>query len=426
MATNEQLIDRFRELQISLEAIPEVPEPPKSTFRILGSTRSEQNWNTFLAYFLDPSQPHGFGADLLKEFFNTVQRETDCGIEYYHRDIQNIIVDTELASPQNNRLDILIRAPEKWFLWVETKVESSEGSRQTERYVEDTYVGNEKKCAYPERGKHYLFISKQYAGNSSADEFHDISWQDIAGAFKNRLRRSDGRYPVRSVAQLEDFLSTINTVTSTKENNYTMIQKEKVRLLSEYRDDIDKLLQAAEALRERAEEEWPTLFLNQLNDELWTEEWTMQDDPDEWGCIFRRGWYRDDESLKPTTNSEATWGDTGFRLHFCNTIRKKRSFSRGELTYYLSCPTSVPLRDEFHSVYNSDKYQNELRPLLEERNITNKGNKKEVMTKTYDVDQSGLPESYFATLATAFEEHRPIAEVIDNVLSEAINNLESD
>jgi len=62
MASREQLDDRLRELRISLEAIPEVPEPPKSTFRILGSTRSEQHWNTFLAYFLDPTQPHGFGS----------------------------------------------------------------------------------------------------------------------------------------------------------------------------------------------------------------------------------------------------------------------------------------------------------------------------------------------------------------------------
>lgn len=47
------------------------------------------------------------------------------------------------------------------------------------------------------------------------------------------------------------------------------------------------------------------------------------------------------------------------------------------------------------------------------------------MTKTYDVDQSELPESYFSTLATAFEEHSPIAEIIDGVLNEAVTNIDN-
>ncbi|WP_458208733.1 PD-(D/E)XK nuclease family protein [Haladaptatus sp. NG-SE-30] len=426
MATSEQLEDQFRELRLSLEALPEVPEPPKSTFRILGSTRSEQNWNTFLAYFLDPSQPHGFGQDLLKTFLDTMQQETAAGLEYYHRDLQGIKVDTELTSPQNNRLDILIRAPGQWFVWIESKVDASEGRHQTERYVEDAHVGNEEKCEYPEGGQHYLFLSKQYAADARAEEFRDLSWRHVVSAFQDRLRRSHGRYPERSVAQLEDFLTTISTVISMDEDDYTVIQKEKVRLLSEYRVDIDELLDAAETLRQRALEEWPTLFRSQLNDDMWTEGWQLRDNPGKYGCIFRHGWYRDNENLAPTTDNEATWGDRGFRLHFGHTIRKKRSFSRGELTYYLVCPTSVRLRDEFHRAYNSDRWQSKLQPLLEERNITNKGNKQEVMTKTYDVDQSGLPESYFSTLASAFEEHCPVAEVIDDVLSEAIRNLEKE
>lgn len=142
MATNEQLDERFRELRLSLEAIPEIPEPPKSTLRILGTTRSEQRWNRFLAYFLDPSEPHGFDADLLRSFLEMVQRETETDLEYFNRELQEIQVDTELTSPQNNRLDIAIRAPGSWFIWAESKVDASEGRQQTERYIEDTHVGS--------------------------------------------------------------------------------------------------------------------------------------------------------------------------------------------------------------------------------------------------------------------------------------------
>lgn len=227
MATKEQLNSRLQELQLSLKAIPEVPEPPKSTFRILGSLRSEQNWNAFLAYFLDPSQPHGFGADLLKSFLGTVQRETAADLTYYHRDFQDIRIDTERTSPQNNRLDILIRVPEEWFLCIELKVDAAEGTHQTRRYVEDTHIGTEEKSEYPETGRHYLYLSKQYTANASANEFRNLSWQHVVEAFQERLRQSHGRYPERSVSQLEDFLSTIDMVTSMEEDDYTTIQRER-------------------------------------------------------------------------------------------------------------------------------------------------------------------------------------------------------
>lgn len=55
--------------------------------------------------------------------------------------------------------------------------------------------------------------------------------------------------------------------------------------------------------------------------------------------------------------------------------------------------------------------------------IENIGNKNNYMRKTYDVDQSGLPESYFDTLATAFEEHLEVADLIDGILDEAITNV---
>jgi hypothetical protein len=145
MATGKEPTDRFRELQASLEALPGVTEPPKSMLQILASQRAEQKWNTLLTYFLDPSQPHGFGADLLKVFLDKTNQVTDDEIDYSHRDIEQVKVDTEVESPQNNRPDILIRASDEWFVCIEAKVGSSEGDRQTQRYVADTHIDNQKK-----------------------------------------------------------------------------------------------------------------------------------------------------------------------------------------------------------------------------------------------------------------------------------------
>lgn len=143
MAATDELEEELRELRTSLEALPSVSEPPKPTLRILGSANSEQYWNTLLAYFLGPSQPHGFGADLLKSFLDTMQRETNIDLEYFHRDIESVTVETETTTPHGNRFDIVIRAPETWFVWIEAKVEAPEGTDQTQRYVCDTHVGGE-------------------------------------------------------------------------------------------------------------------------------------------------------------------------------------------------------------------------------------------------------------------------------------------
>jgi hypothetical protein len=425
MVAENELEDRFRELRRSLDAIPDVTEPPKNTLRILGHSRTERKWNTLLSYFLDPSEPHGFGADLLTEFLDTIEEKTNIDIGYLHREIEQVEVSTEVTSPQDNRLDILIRAPEAWFVCVELKVESSEGRRQTERYIEDTHIGREEKENYPEDGQHYVFLSKASASNSRADGFQDLYWRHVVEAFAEELQLSHGKYPDRSVSQLNDFLSTVIEVTRMEDDDFTETQKEKVQILSEYREDIDELLDAAESLRKRSKEDWPDHFLEKLDGELWTDKWNFRDDYDEYGCMLRDGWYLDNENLEPTTNPQETWGSTGFRLHFSHSIRSTESFTRGELTYRLRSPTSVEMRDEFTRLYNSERWQEELRPLLDERNITNKGNKKDKMVKKYEVDQSRLPESYFETLARAFEEHIPIAEVIDEIVAEARENVTS-
>ncbi len=423
MATSGEIKDRLRELRASLDALPEVSEPPKTTLRILGSARSEQKWNVLLAYFLDPSEPHGFGADLLKAFLDTAGDVTGTEIAYYHRDIEKVVVDTEVTSPQNNRLDILIRSPGEWFVSIEMKVDALEGHQQTHRYVEDTHIGNEAKAEYPKTGKYYLFLSKEYTADSADSSFEDVYWRHIVEAFYGVLNRSHGKYPERSVSQLTDFLSTIATVINMEDDEFEQIQREKVQLLGRYRDDIDDLFEAAESLRLRAIDEWPELFRSQVDDDLWTDEWTLRRNPREYGCIFKRGWYLDDENLEPTNDADETKGPAGLRLHFNHLIRQPESFARGELIYRLRCPNNVELHDEFHRLYNSDRWQAKLKPLLDERGITNEGNKKQYMFKQYDVDQPNLPESYFETLAVAFEEHLPVADVVDDILAEAVANV---
>lgn len=420
MTPSSGIDNQLSELRKSLKAISEVPEPPKSTFRILGSARSEQTWNTFLAYFLDPTQPHGFDADLLKSFLDKVREETPIEINYLHRDIKNTDVDTEVSTPQNNRFDIVIRAGDEWFVCIESKVDAFEGDRQTQRYIEDKHIGSEEKSKYPEDNHYYVFLSKRATPDSKARGFVDVYWSQVVNAFTEVLQRSKGRYPERSVSQLEDFLSTITEVTNMTEDDYTRTQIEKVQLLAEYKEEIDELVTASNQLRQRALDEWPERFRDHINDEVWTQEWHARDG--KWGTIYRDGWYLDGD-LNPTSNVSDTRGNNGLRLHFMHYLREEDSFLEGELRFELVCNTNVPLRDEFYRLYNSDQWQSEVQSALDTQDILNKGNKSTYTQKTYDIPQSDLPESYFDTLAIAFEEHLPVANVADKILSEALDNV---
>ncbi|WP_257300898.1 PD-(D/E)XK nuclease family protein [Haloarchaeobius sp. FL176] len=447
MGGNE-LKKELRELRRSLQAIPEAREPPKPTLRILGSARAEQYWNRLLWYFLNPDQPHGFGADLLTSFLDKLAQQTTADVEYIHRHIDRVKVGMEVSSPNDNRPDLVIRSPSNWFVCIECKVDAGETNDQLTRYIQDPYIGNELKSTYPEAGHHYVYLSKTTASdantelhltketaptsfvddylsaNSTADEYHkrfvDLSWGHVVDAFTDVVRFSRGQYPDRSVSQLDDFHANINKVTSMTDDDFTERQKEKMQFLDEYRSEIDELFEAAEALRRPLAEdgEWVDMFRSVAPDcEVWTDEWHCR--RDKWGCIFQSGWYRDN-NWEPTTDHQETRGGSGHRLHFTHMIRKERSFRDGVLKFELRSSTNNSVRSVFNNLYNSERWQTKLDSVCDEHGITNKGNQKTYTTATYDVNQAGLPESYFETLETAFSDHQELAHLVNQIHREAV------
>jgi len=419
--SSDSIRPRFRKLRTALEALPEVQEPPKSTFRILQRARTEQVWNRFLTYFLDPSQPHGFDIELLKVFLDRAIEHGGIDLNYYHRHFEDVEVDSEVSSSEGNRPDIVIRVPEQWFVCIECKVDAPEGENQTPRYVEDAEIGGEAKSDYPEDGHHYLFISKESTSDASAEEFNNIYWHHLVDAFREVLWESRGKYPNRSVSQLDDFLTTVADITNMTDDKYTEIQREKVQLLGDYWDDITELFEAAEKLRKQSIDTWPEEFASRVEESgLWGDEWHIRED--EYGCLFRDGWCLDDEQ-QPVTDHNKTRGNSGHRLHFIHLIRNESSFREGKLSFILRSPTNNDLRDEFNRLFNSGARQDRLKPLLDERDIQNQGYQRDYTEKIYDVDQSGLPGTYFDTLVTAFEEHLAVAEVVDEIHQEALSNI---
>lgn len=56
-----------------VDALSADDDPPKTMLRIIDEGQSEKAWHLLLAYFIDPSEPHGFGTDVLEEFLYCIR-----------------------------------------------------------------------------------------------------------------------------------------------------------------------------------------------------------------------------------------------------------------------------------------------------------------------------------------------------------------
>lgn len=69
-------------LERRVGALGQHEEPPKTLLRVIEESRTEKAWHLLLAYFIDPSEPHGFGTDALEEFLRSISDHPETTFEY--------------------------------------------------------------------------------------------------------------------------------------------------------------------------------------------------------------------------------------------------------------------------------------------------------------------------------------------------------
>jgi len=235
---------RIQELIQKLNRLPEVEEPPSTTLQILGQQQQEQDWQRFLFYFLSPDESHGFGYDLLAHVLSSLSDRDGLEYTFSRLDLQDIRVATEVVSSNGTRPDAILWRPDDWFICWELKLWASETQKQTEAYIDaESFPAIElSKSEIRAENHQYVYLAPRGAPSPEASEFVQLTWEWIASELETFLSESHGRYPSRSVAQLDDFISTIQhelTMTDHQEN-----QQEKSRLYFEYYDEIQDIKQA--------------------------------------------------------------------------------------------------------------------------------------------------------------------------------------
>jgi hypothetical protein len=422
----EEPSDTLSEFQRRFAQLPDVEEPPQTLLHVLRRGSKETYWNKILSYFLDPTEPHGFGTDLLEAFLSLVEdqwsleAEPEREFDFDRLDFGELDVRSEWVMRDSGvKPDITIYSEGRWFVIIEMKVGASEGENQTPGYVRSEKIGNIDKSSFPDDGHYYVYLSEEKADDASANEFADIAWCGVVERLKKFQAGSGGRYPVKSYTQLKDFLDTIRGEMNMTDDTFEENQLEKMKLYFEYADAIDDARDAFESVHEQEYASWQERFLEGFEPPSWGEEWHCN--PGEYGHIFKTDWRRKgrDEDFEPTLSRR----EASVTLHFAHSM-SKTAFRNGELNLRTKWPCQVDLRKRFAKNLHSDETVERLQPILDKYDIErNDGQIRDYTQKTYTFDRKRLPNNYYETLATAFEEHQEMSDILSDVLRETLDGV---
>ena len=415
-----QVSEQLETLEGQVSQIPSPTPPPRTTLQIQELAGAEKAWQKYLRYFLDPSADHGLGTDALNRFLEGLNGHV--GGNFPDRVpshvSDNVEVVTERRSDAGNQPDLIIRVPGWFFICFELKLYSPERENQTRRYVEDDQIGQAPKEEFPEQGHHYVYIRRPGNDRASADQFASVTWKQVKDWLAPLLHGSRGRYPMRTTAQLSDFLDTIHL--DMTDDPHLQTKREKMKLYFKHLDAIEEARDGLDTVYEHAKENWRRYFLDGHLPDTWTEEWHCN--PNVYGHFYHSEWRQEDDLKLP---------DGKVEMHFVHLIRHKESFEEGTLTVELRWSSGRNrYKKQFKELFTSDRFDGELNPALGAHDIERAPDvwrkNPRLTRRTYKVPRSDLPDSYFEKLSVAVKQHQQLAPAINKVLDAAIEEVDEE
>ena len=178
MGSETELDAELQALEQKWDAIAEMRPTPRSTMNVIEyglgkQRRAEVYINRLLRYLLDPDEPHQMEADFLEAFLDALPDECGFSEDTYDLstirvDEQNSIEDATDESSSQGYIDLLIEAPNEWFLLVELKFSAEETG--TTFYCDSTHIDGRPKTSY-ESGQYYLYLHQADRPTASGDSF---------------------------------------------------------------------------------------------------------------------------------------------------------------------------------------------------------------------------------------------------------------
>lgn len=383
---------------------------PDSFLSVLDMELDETSWNRLLHYFLNP-KTSPFNTLFIENFLYKLREYNKIGIDRF--DFENITVKREEPTPENNQIDIIIKSTD-WFIWIELKVDSKEGDKQTKRYFKDNYLGKtDRKENYDQQ--EYLYIAPP--GNEpKCDEFQHVTWRKIINWIdleeeKNEIGKK----------QLDIFLHAIEYELGVNEN----MVKEKCKKYLEYWNDNADKLRKLEKIRKKFEqliedystgernygiEPWWDSFLENPP-ESWNHKWNVKT-TSRYGQIYLDDW--------------ESWKDMyGLSIHLEHHPHSQSDFKNGKLKMELHCETYSSINSNARELRKAIRKEidssTELEDLADQNNINIKNRGKVFFKKEYIFQVREEPiKNRTKSLRCAFDKFEPIAKKLNDIVQKKL------
>ncbi len=418
MYVSDSLKRPLAEFKSNLDLLPEADEPPSTTLQIIRNNQQEQDWQRLLFHYLSPDESHGLDYALLEHLLTGLSERSRLDIRFSRFDLADIQIEQEVMLSDGRRPDAVIWTSEDWFICLELKVGASEGEDQTRDYVhaDDFQSINLKKENVPGDNQYYIYLAPD-GSSPDADKFVPVSWKWVGEEIRTFLAESQGKYPARTIAQLENFAGTIQS--ELQMTDYQENQQEKVELYVEHYDEISEVQQVFDEQWEEFSKTWGTRLVEALDTAV------MVDNPDILdGKVMADITMEDGSEKKCVLSQDSDWGairpinwrteldetEKEPRVYFLHRVGDRyKSVAVGdrELKFWLQSPRyNSP--DDFYENFSLKFESDEQIPDLIPSQTTRTGNKGNVLKVTYDINvdsHSNFFEAYIAALSLAMDEH---------------------
>lgn len=426
------------------KTITDVPETPRSMMGIieysLGQQRKAEEYvNRALRYFLDPSAPHGLDDELLKTFLKQLPEKCDFAEDTHELtdvdvdDQVSVVLDDEVrrSTERGGIADLLIEAQNEWGVLIELKFSAgensllAEGPSQTEYYYQAEYVDDNHKDSY-ESGMYYLYVHPDSEPAAREAEFVNWTWEDLTvDVLEPFLSEHSPRLPQRTVVQLRELRDDIQDIIGMSEPSAT--EREKVELYLEHYDAIHDVRMAFEERWEVFGDEWPELLEAALDEtELDLSSWYFLAYNNDWGNIFRHGWWRRISDREPISDRDVS---NDARISFIHRLEGNRTVALGDRTLLFYFRNAGANEQRFIETFNENFSAAEAdiqAALPKTAEIT--GERRNLIEAEYDIrvdEHDDFFDAYIAALRDAVVDHivenEQLVSILDQVYDESVS-----
>jgi len=414
----EDLESRLEEFANAIHGLSTDAAHPKTAFELLDMGRYEDAWQSYLRYFLAPDQPHQFEGEFLSRFFDLLESNEMISFsppETGLRPNQGVEVTAERQSSDDNRPDLIITSGSEWFLCIELKVHASEGGGeqpQTTRYANDDSIVPNGVSTYEDGD--FIYIKPTEAAPSISPAFSDLAWRDVQSVVQDTLANSTGHAPARSLAQLSDFSTLIDSQLAMTEIDEDTRQRKD--LYFEYRDEITEARDAIETfVKTLLQQNWgQALEESYQPDNDHEMEWQYDDIGQGYGQARVPRWVTaksGSETLdihwehKPTED-DFTKGQLRFILELEEPDRSTISNSSGERYHQFRDDILAQIESSVQSIEN---------PRWEESDVSPGRSQKKLARFVYEYEP-GDEDGYYQNLQFALEDSEPVTRLVTEIL----------